>query len=204
MTSWASRLSRGWAHLSEKHIRPHHDGISFSEEWLQGKLKQALDSDNLTIDSLSLLSKDSTIHLTVKSPVAAHVTLCLNVLPINWQERTIPIQFHAEGIALSDSVIKRTLSTLLLSVLEGSVGHKVLESLTANLDYLESKHDILTIHLDKIPVVHKWMHYSLLGYSVADNLALKSILTMPGRIRLYLGRNHAAAPPTPESTEHTP
>lgn len=183
-TSWASRLQRSWQH------RPslHRDGVSLQEAWLLRKLQQALNGDSLQIDGLSLLSRDSTLHLTAHQPLAARLTLHFDFLPIDWNSRQIRLRYHVQGEAISPSATRRLLGGLLLGVLEGAFGHKALQHLAKPLDWLTLEQDIAYIDLQRLPALQPWLDYSLLGKPLGEHLAIKAIETLPGQLRIRLTR----------------
>ena len=183
--NWQHSLIRGW----QQRPTLHRDGVSLQEAWLLRKLQQGLNGDSLQIDGLSLLSRDSTLHLTVRQPVAARLTLHFDFLPINWHNRLIQLRYHIQGEAISPSTPRRLLGGLLLGVMEGAFGHKALQQLTKPLDWLTLEQDIATIHLDALDSVRQYLDYPLLGKPLAARLTIKAIETSPGLLRIRLGRS---------------
>ncbi|NWK76349.1 hypothetical protein [Aquitalea sp. LB_tupeE] len=182
---WQSRLIRGW----QQRPTLHRDGVSLQEAWLLRKLQQALNGDALQIDSLSLLSRDSTLHLTAHQPLAARLTLHFDFLPIVWHSRQIRLHYHVQGEAISPSTTRRLLGGLLLGVMEGAFGHKTLQQLAKPLDWLTLEQDIATIHLDALDRVRQYLDYPLLGKPLAARLTIKAIETSPGLLRIRLSRS---------------
>jgi hypothetical protein len=182
---WQSRLIRGW----QQRPTLHRDGVSLQEMWLLRKLQQALNGDSLHIDALSLLSRDSTLHLTARQPLAARLTLHFDFLPIAWHSRQIHLRYHVQGEAISPSTTRRLLGGLLLGVMEGAFGHKALQQLAKPLDWLTLEQDIATIHLDALDSVRQYLNYPLLGKPLAARLTIKAIETSPGLLRIRLGRS---------------
>jgi len=186
--NWHSSLIRGW----QQRPTLHRDGVSLQEAWLLRKLQQSLDGDTVQINGLSLLSRDSTLHLTTHQPVAARLTLHFDFLPINWHERQIQLRYHVQGEAISPSTTRRLLGGLLLGVLEGAFGHKALQQLTKPLDWLTLEQDIASIDLNGLSTLQQWLDYPLLGKPLGERLIIKAIETLPGQLRIRLGR-----PPSP-------
>jgi len=194
-TSWASRLQDSWQQ------RPilHRDGVSLQEAWLLRKLQQTLNGDSLQIDGLSLLSRDSTLHLTAHHPLAARLTLHFDFLPIDWNSRQICLRYHVQGEAIAPSTTRRLLGGLLLGVLEGAFGHKALQQLAKPLDWLTLEQDIAMIDLTRLPALQPWLDYPVLGKPLAAHLTIKTIETSPGQLRIRLGRSQPPpAEPTPD------
>ncbi len=186
---WQSRLIRSW----QQRPTLHRDGVSLQEDWLLRKLQQALNGDALQIDSLSLLSRDSTLHLTSQQPLAARLTLHFDFLPIDWNSRQIRLRYHVQGEAISSSTTRRLLGGLLLGVMEGAFGHKALQQLTKPLDWLNLEQDVAIIDLTRLPALQQWLDYPLLGKPLAARLTIKAIETSPGLLRIRLGRSPAPA-----------
>ncbi|WP_199053435.1 hypothetical protein [Aquitalea sp. ASV15] len=185
--SWSSRLQRSWQQ------RPilHRDGVSLQEAWLLRKLQQALNGDSLQIDGLSLLSRDSTLHLTAHHPLAARLTLHFDFLPVDWNSRQICLRYQVQGEAISPSTTRRVLGGLLLGVLEGAFGHKALQQLTKPLDWLTLEQDVAMIDLTRLPALQPWLDYPLLGKPVSERIVIRALETSPGQLRIYLGRPQA-------------
>lgn len=195
-TSWANRLQRSW----QQRPNLHRDGVSLQEAWLLRKLQQALNGDTLHVDGLSLLSRDSTLHLTAHQPLAARLTLHFDFLPIDWHSRQLRLRYHAQGEAISPSVTRRLLGGLLLGVLEGAFGHKALQQLAKPLDWLTLEQDIAAIDLQRLPALQQWLDYPLLGKPLGEHLSIKAIETSPGQLRIRLGRRQPPpAKPPPDS-----
>ncbi|WP_287881150.1 hypothetical protein [Aquitalea sp.] len=182
--NWQRSLIRGW----QQRPTLHRDGVSLQEAWLLRKLQQALDGDSLQIDGLSLLSRDSTLHLTIHQPLAARLTLHFDFLPINWHSRLIQLRYHVQGEAISPSTTRRLLGGLLLGAMEGAFGHKALQQLTRPLDWLTLEQDIASIDLTQLPALQQWLDYPLLGKPLGEHLIIKAMETCPGRLRIRLGR----------------
>ncbi len=194
-TSWASRLQRSW----QQRPNLHRDGVSLQEAWLLRKLQQTLNGDSLQIDGLSLLSRDSTLHLTAHHPLAARLTLHFDFLPVDWNSRRICLRYHVQGEAIAPSTTRRLLGGLLLGVLEGAFGHKALQQLAKPLDWLTLEQDIAMIDLTRLPALQPWLDYPLLGKPLASRLTIKTIETSPGQLRIRLGRSQPPpAEPTPD------
>jgi len=185
--SWRQRLQQGW----QQRPTLHRDGVALQEAWLLHKLQQALNGVTLQINSLSLLSHDSTLHLTVHQPVAARLTLHFDFLPVAWHSRQIQLRYHVQGEAISPSTTRRLLGSLLLGVMEGAFGHKALQQLSKTLDWLTLEQDIASIDLNRLPALQPWLDYPLLGKALGEHIAIKAIETQPGQLRIRLGRGSA-------------
>lgn len=182
--AWHSRLRQGWQQ------RPilHRDGLSLQEDWLLRKLQQALNGDELHIDGLALLSRDSILYLTTRQPLAARLALHFDFLPPDWRSRQLRLRYHVQGEAISPSTIRRLLGGLLLGVMEGALGRKALQQLAASLDWLTLEQDLASIHLDELDSLNHWLDYPLLGKPLGERLAITAIETRPGQLRIRLGR----------------
>lgn len=194
---WQSRLIRGW----QQRPTLHRDGVSLQEAWLLRKLQQALNGDSLHIDGLSLLSRDSALHLTAHQPLAARLTLHFDFLPIAWNSRQIRLRYHVQGEAVSPSTTRRLLGGLLLGVMEGAFGHKALQQLAKPLEWLTLEQDIASIDLTRLPALQQWLDYPLLGKPLGEHLFIKTIETSPGQLRIRLGRSKSPPPEPPPSSQ---
>ncbi|MTD33833.1 hypothetical protein [Paludibacterium denitrificans] len=188
MRHWTRKLAETWQGLSANLPTLHRDGITFSEDWLLQQLKKRLDSDDLTVEGLALLSHDSTLHLTLHRPVAAHLTLHFDFLAVDWPQRRLTLRYHATGQSASTSLVKRAFVNLLLSTLDyGSAPH-LLRQLTQDLDWIDVQQQQLVFHLNRLPSAQRWLERPVFGQPLAARLAIRSLNTSPGQLRLRLGR----------------
>ncbi|WP_293761937.1 hypothetical protein [uncultured Aquitalea sp.] len=180
----AGRLVRYWR--QRPHL--HRDGISLPESLLFGQLKQALDSEAMEVAALSLLSRDSTLHLVLKQPLAARLTLHLDFLPPDWAQRQLRLAYHVDGEAASPSLLRRAIGGLVLTALSGGMGDRLLRQLAAPLDWLKLEDGIATIGLDALPAVKEWLDYPLFGRALGERWQVRTLETSPGWLRLRFAK----------------
>lgn len=177
-----------WQHWQSRRPRLHRDGVSLPASLLLDALQKQLNGERLQVENLQLHPEHSCLTLLLQQPVAARLQLFFHFGAINWPARTVLIHYQLQGSRHDGNLVRRTLGTLLLVALDAGLGTRLLQNLTADLDYIDIQPQHIHIHLDRLPPAARWLEQDILGKPLAERIALRAISTPEHHLRLSVGR----------------
>ncbi|MBI3143943.1 MAG: hypothetical protein HYZ18_01460 [Pseudogulbenkiania sp.] len=192
MRNWQTRLAETWQKTSARLPRLHRNGFSLPRELLLGQLHKHLDGDDFTVHDLVLGNDAGLLTLDVLRPAKARLAIRFHFLPVDWARRELALAYTLKGEAHSPSLARRALTGLVLATLEAGWGDRLIRKRAEPLAWLSCERQQLTLHLDRLPRVARWLERPVFGQALAERLAITDIRTVPDAIRVTLTRTPVA------------
>ncbi|TCW30700.1 hypothetical protein [Gulbenkiania mobilis] len=183
------RLRERWRTVSANLPVPHRDGVSLPAAFLLPRLKRAIDSDDCTLEHLTLAPGKACMLLRVKRPLSAEVHLTLTPTGVDWADRCLRVGASVSATSTAGSTLGRGMARLVLSQADTRMGWKLIAAQLEHLPFLSLTHRQLILHLDRIPALQRWLTQPVFGQPLGERLRLSAFDCEEDALRLRFARS---------------
>lgn len=178
-----NRWQPAWQRWQQQRPRLHRDGFSLPATVLLRALQKELDGEQYQVKALLLAPDACLLRLNISQPTASMLDIHFRITPLCANSHTLHVPYHLHGRCHDASLLRRSLGKLLWLAIHHGQNSQLLQTLAADLDFIDIYPDHLLVHLDRIPLLQR----SLLHPAITPLFSLKQITTPPGYLRLQFG-----------------
>ena len=147
-------------------------------------LQRELDGEQYQVKALLLAPDACLLRLNISQPAASMLDIHFRITPLCANHHTLHIPYHLHGRCHDASLLRRSLGKLLWLAIHHGQNSQLLQTLAADLDFIDIHPGHLVVHLDRIPLLQR----SLLHPAIMPLIRIKQVTTPTGYLRLQFER----------------